>query len=1562
MMKRLLFKLLTLAAFMAALQASAAMYIVGDGPYFGDWNPSAGVQMTDNGDGTYSYRTTLYNTVIFVFADGLVSNSSDWETFSNNYRYSPTDEGVENVSSNTWVTTQKNATGAYTYKANGTEVVITFDKTNSRFKITSNSPYAFESDGFYFNIFSEDCVTLTRSEYGNDYIGDVVIPAYVEHDGINYRVGRIGENAFISCHDMTSVSIPPTVTTIEESAFYYCTSLTEVIIPEGVQEIYGWNFYKSDNLTKVTLPTTLTWMGSDCFGSCVQLNQVTCKATTPPSLGSYCFNNMLSKTLYVPEESVNAYQADSKWGQAFNTITAMPDHDFTYWNLKFVITGPNTVKCVGPATTPYGKWTIPSVAEGYNVTEIGQDAFSGYSTLTGIEIGSNVETIESYAFYNAGLTSVDLGQVKTIGDCAFGDCHNLTSVTIPSSVTYLGEYGFGGCGLTTVNIPATLLTLYENPFYNCPSLTSINVQSTHPNYQSVDGVLFNKDLTELIAYPAGRTNTTYYIPESVTIVGRGAFGDSKLHSVTLPSRLAELSFVSFSYNESLTDVYCLAKTPPTITYDAFPGTIENAGITLYVPKGRKDSYQAANGWQDFPTIEEMAYDFASSGIYYNITSENTVEVTCTNRDGGDYSGSVTIPETVDYAGKTFTVTAIGRSAFNQCFDLTHVDLPSTLTYIGVYAFYNCYKLDNVTIPKGVTTLDIYAFCLCYGSNFNEVVIPENVTTVNYGAFYGCSNLSKVTIGGSVNNMGEDVFKNCTSLTKVICNANTPPTIQSTTFTSNHYSNVQLTVPRLSRSDYQAADYWKNFTSIFSAAYDFEKDGIFYNITTTNPATVAVTYMTTNYNSYSGEVNIPATVEYGGVTYTVTTIGTRAFQQSKGMTSVTMPNTIKTIGSYAFYYCQGLTNVIIPNSVETIGSNAFWICDALTQVVIPNSVQTIGSMAFRNCSALKRIVIGENVTSIGATCFHFDPELTEIICLAPTPPTVSVTEDFFSNYNAILRVPYGSHDAYCAASPWNLLAGIVSEDVIEPSISGDVNNDGAINVSDVTALINIVMSSAGNSSVASSNAAQDVNGDGAINVSDVTALINMLMSGGEGTTITVGETRVNYLINGVPFTMVKVKGGTFMMGLEGDNLAEPVHQVTLSDYCIAETEVTQALWQTVVGYNPSHNKSNENLPVENMTRDACQTFTNRLSQLTGQNFRLPTEAEWEFAARGGNKSKGYTYAGSDNIGDVAWYRDNSGNVSHVVATKAPNELGLYDMSGNVFEWCQDYYGAYPDSALVDPQGPASGEYRICRSSAYLRYNNNNWFKCGGRTYDSPTSAAEDTGLRLACGGDGEVSENNEGQPVDDHLFVRMGDIDNQVTIGGTGATRVAFWLDDDQIYTNAEVQALPHEAYNANGDLYHEITYSGVQFDLYVPSNLEIVTKSDGLPSVTAGERLPSTSYVFCGSNNETKIIDGVEYNKYRVLIYNISRYGTHFSGNNVDYALAGALKKDDGPLLNIDFRRVPNVATPDGDQQIIIANTIFAISEVTNAGWSHNKSNFVYGSGGNGESPRYQKYVRIKVK
>ncbi len=216
-------------------------------------------------------------------------------------------------------------------------------------------------------------------------------------------------------------------------------------------------------------------------------------------------------------------------------------------------------------------------------------------------------------------------------------------------------------------------------------------------------------------------------------------------------------------------------------------------------------------------------------------------------------------------------------------------------------------------------------------------------------------------------------------------------------------------------------------------------------------------------------------------------------------------------------------------------------------------------------------------------------------------------------------------------------------------------------------------------------------------------------------------------------MVRVEGGTFTMGATSEQRSDafsdekPTHQVTLSSYYIGKYEVTQAEWKAVMGTNPSEFKG-DNLPVENVNWYECQEFIRKLNELTGKQFRLPTEAEWEYAARGGKRSYGAKYAGDNDIDNVAWYWDNCNKTTHPVGQKRANELGLYDMSGNVFEWCQDWKGDYSSASQTNPQGPATGTGRVLRGGSWdcevrtccLSYRGNG----------APGYRSDDCGLRLA----------------------------------------------------------------------------------------------------------------------------------------------------------------------------------------------------------------------------------------
>ena len=217
------------------------------------------------------------------------------------------------------------------------------------------------------------------------------------------------------------------------------------------------------------------------------------------------------------------------------------------------------------------------------------------------------------------------------------------------------------------------------------------------------------------------------------------------------------------------------------------------------------------------------------------------------------------------------------------------------------------------------------------------------------------------------------------------------------------------------------------------------------------------------------------------------------------------------------------------------------------------------------------------------------------------------------------------------------------------------------------------------------------------------------------------------------SMIKVEGGTFTMGATSEQGSDayddekPTHNVTLSSFYLCKYEVTQALWQAVMGNNPSSFKG-DNLPVEQVSWNDCQTFISRLNNLTGKNFRLPTEAEWEYAARGGNRSRGYKYSGSNTLSDVAWYDGKSESGTHPVGSKSPNELGLYDMSGNVREWCSDRYGTYSSTSQTNPTGPSSGSGRVNRGGSW--YDVTRSCRLSSRYDDAPVNRHGLLGLRLA----------------------------------------------------------------------------------------------------------------------------------------------------------------------------------------------------------------------------------------
>ena len=604
------------------------------------------------------------------------------------------------------------------------------------------------------------------------------------------------------------------------------------------------------------------------------------------------------------------------------------------------ISGTGDMYSYGPF---YENTNIKSVIIENGVTNIGDGVFQGCTSLRSVTIPDSVTSIGDDAFYGCYFTSenfvnnsnveLDDSSKPTIVDTdAGGFCikdnelvnmrptYAIGEITIPDSVTSISDYAFNDCtSLTSVTIPDSVTSIDDWTFSSCTSLTSIEVSGNNKNYSSADGVLFNKDKSELITYPAGKTDSEYVIPNSVISIGDSAFENcTSLTSVTIPDSVTSIGRYTFENCTSLTSV-------------TIPNSVTSIGDYAFYNCTSLTSV----------TIPDSVTSIGS-GAFSNCTSLTSIEVSGNNKsyssaDGVLFNKDKT--ELITYpAGKTDSeyvipnsVTSIGYSAFENCTSLTSVTIPNDVTSIGYGVFQGCTSLTSVTIPNSVTSIDSSAFSSC--TSLIGITIPNSVTSIGYGVFQDCTSLSSVTIPNSVTSIGDSAFYNTAYYNDE----------------SNWDNGVLYISDCLIDTNYN-----------FDSTTDYViKDGT---------RIIADSAFSNCDNLIS--VTIPDSV---------TSIGDSAFENCTNLASITIGNGVTSIGRSAFYNTayyndesnwnngvlyisdcligingdfDSTTDYIIKDGTRFIADSVFSNCDNLISVTIPNSVKSLGDNAF---GSVKKVI-------------------------------------------------------------------------------------------------------------------------------------------------------------------------------------------------------------------------------------------------------------------------------------------------------------------------------------------------------------------------------------------------------------------------------------------------------------------------------------------------------------------------------------------------------------------------------------------------------------------------------
>ena len=807
----------------------------------------------------------------------------------------------------------------------------------------------------------------------------------------------------------------------------YMGGIKSVVIENGVTNIGEYAFRNCGNLTSFTIPNSVISIGDYAFSDCRSIRSVTI-GDNVKSIGECAFNNCGALGSVTIEDSVTSIGNDAFGGcKSLIQINVSEDNEY-YSSVNGVLFNKDKTEIICFPRAKKDSFIIPN-----SVTSIGDRDFY-YCNLSDVTIPNSITSIGDEAFYHCdNLTNIIIkDSVKSIGDKAFYYCSNLKSITIGNGVKNIGE----------------------NAFFYCSALTSINVSADNEYYSSVDGVLFNKDQTELICYFGEKTDS-YTIPDNVTSIVAGAFfGHASFTSITMPCVYGGyLGYIfgvsSYSYNSSYVPsslkTVILTDKCTEIPENAFYGCNSLTGVTI--PESVTDIGD---------------YAFCNCSSLTDITIPNSVKSIGKNTFYDcDSLTSVTIPD---------SVTSIGNYAFYDCDSLTSITIGNNVTSIGEYTFYDCDSLTNTVIGNSVNSIGSFAFYDC--DSLTGITIPDSVTNIGMYAFADCSNLTSITIGNNVTSIGNDAFSNCESLTSAVipdsvtnigryafafCKKLTSITIPDSVtnigeraFTDCDSLTSVVIGNGVKNMSVNAFGHCSALTAINVSAdneYYSSVDGVLFNKDKTEliccPGGKSCTYTipdrvtSIGNEAFSGCESLTNLI----IPESVMSIGIRAFQSCYNLSSITIFDNVtsigerafsateywrdssnwedgvlyignhlleaktdisgaytvksgtKTIADYAFVKCDGLTSITIPDSVTNIGKYAFYNCSNLTSVIISESVTSIGGSAFYNCDSLAGITIPGRVTSIGGSAFQYCDSLTVI--------NVSADNEDYSSVDGVL---------------------------------------------------------------------------------------------------------------------------------------------------------------------------------------------------------------------------------------------------------------------------------------------------------------------------------------------------------------------------------------------------------------------------------------------------------------------------------------------------------------------------------------------------------------------------------